>query len=325
MTNPLFSVIIVCGHDADLLKRTLDALHVPDTYSHLEVLVLDNGGRSGREKVVNKAAESGLVIRYFSLPGISKAAAWNTAVRESHADRLAFLDDDSVPAHDWLSAFETSLGDWNIGIVGGPDKAPKDSTIFQRCLDYALTSFIGTLGMRMGTERMGKYYPRPWNMAARKESIVIAGGFDEYFPEAPEVPLMRRMDQIGYRSTYQPDAFVWHRREADFPRFVRRDFRLSMERGRSAFQPGIGNVYSAAVLLIAATLVAGLGHIPGSRMLKPIVEAYLLVLGISGIHAIFTARTLAAILLVPLLLAAHHTAHITGYIFGRLTEGFILR
>lgn len=283
--------------------------------------MLDDGTVDGREKIVHAAVRSGLPVRHIMLPGVSKAAAWNIATRESSGEFLAFLDDDCVPPSGWLSAYEAAFDDWRAGVVGGPDKAPGDATLFEKCVDYTLTSFVGTLGLRRGSGRAGQYYPRPWNMAARREAVLLSGGFDESHPESPEVPMIHRMGKIGYRASYEPNAMVWHRRETDLLRFLWRDFRLSMERGAGILPPRLGKTYGVTALGLLAIMLLSInaGSRPfGLRVLTGALITYALVLAVSGIHALISTRAVATLVMVPLMLPMHHLAHLIGFSSGRL-------
>ena len=316
-----FSVIMFCDHAPDLLESALEALGKVSTRDELEVMVIDDGAFDGRGRVAEKAAMQGLPIRYFHLPGIRKVDAWNHALRESTHDRLAFLDDDCVPPPGWLRAFEDSFDGRVVGVVGGPDEAPEDASAFEKCLDYVLSSPIGTLGFRRGSNRLGRYYPRPWNMAASRELLVLAGGFDEESPEAPEVPMIHRLEGMGYRVAYQPKAMVRHRKETSLSRFAGRDFRLGMDRGRCTQQPGVARVYSMVLALLAALL--SLSIVWTTRAFAGdtsavMAAAYALAVSFSGLHAAISMRNPAAMVLVPFLLVVHHIAHIAGYCLGRL-------
>jgi len=323
MPGVKFSIVIACSHGAESLGRTLDAVRNLEYPHGIEAIIIDDSRHEGRKDIVRAAAQRGLAIRYLELPGISKAAAWNAGLRESSGQFVAFLDDDCIPPPQWLNAYESRFAGWVVGVAGGPDRSPRDASVFERCVGYVLTSFVGTLGMRRGAGRMVKYYPRPWNMAARKESLVLAGGFDEDLPEAPETSMIARMEKIGYRASYEPDAWVWHYRETDFLRFLARDFRLGMERGRGSPQPGIGTVYNAAtfaVLVLLTLLIAASPHSVGFHLLQVSAGAYALLLAFSALHSVVAARTPAAVFIVPLLLTAHHASHIAGYLVGRFPK-----
>ena len=323
MREDSFSIIIACHHSAELLRETLDALAELDYAGDHEIIILDDERQDGREKVARAASDHDLEIRYLRLPGVGRAAAWNVAIREASRDYLAFLDDDCIPPPGWLTAFKSSFSEWTAGIVGGPDRVPPRASAFQKSVGFVLNSFIGTLGIRNGKSPVSVYYPRTWNMAARKEAILFAGGFCEAAPEAPEVRMIARLGKIGYRARFQHEAWVWHRRETNLGRFVSRDFRLGAERGRGTAPPGLSRVYVGAPMLLlaaAALAIKAGGLMLGVRTAIFAAGLYALVLLASGLQAGVATRSPAAVFSVPIMLGLHHAAHFAGYFSGRLTR-----
>ena len=311
--------MIACSHGADSLDSALRALGELEFREGLEVIVIDDGAREGRREAVIDATERGLPVHYLRLPNVNKGASWNVALRESSGEYLAFIDDDCIPPPGWLAAFQDAFDAWVVGIAGGPDRAHANASVLGRCLGYVLTSFAGTLGVRGGSSPLSRYYPRPWNMAARKEALVLAGGFDERSSEAPEVPMIQRLERIGYRAFHQPKAFVRHRLETGLARFLARNFRLGMERARGLSQPGLSRVYGVTLIMLLALLALAVypgTHALGLRLLRYSAGIYALTMVLSGLHAAILMRTPAAVVLVPFLMITHHAAHIFGYLFG---------
>lgn len=318
MPKDSFSVAIACSHRAESLDATLHALAELDYAHDYEVIVIDDGAREGREGPALRAKRAGLTVRYISLPGIGRASAWNVALQESSAEYLAFLGDGCMPAPDWLTAYNATFDEWTTGVAGGPDSAPKHASVFERSMDYVLNSFIGTLGTRTGGSTVCTYYPRMWNMAARREALRLAGGFDESAPESPEVAMISRLRRIGYKAVYQPAAPVRRGREAGLLGFLARTFRLSAERGRGASQPGMSRLYLGALTGLFVVLGASAVPKPENHMALWASAAYGLVLAWAGIHAAIRTRNPLAAIIVPPLMLVHHLTHLAGYALGLL-------
>lgn len=327
MSSRKFSIIIACEHSPASLRATLKALAEQNTDVCHEIIVIDNGGYEGRDQVINRAVECGLPVRYMHLPDIERAVAWNTAARESSCSFLAFLDDDCEPPAGWLSAMDSAFDNGDVGIIGGPDRVPSHANLFERCMDYVLTSFLGTVGSRAGGS-LSAYHPRPWNMAVRKEAFILGGGFDELCPEAPEVHMAVNITRIRYLIGYQPDAFVWHQRETDLVGFISRDYRLAKERGMGVVQPGMSRIYAAASLMLLGVLgisTAYRGSALSAGLIGGLAVTYAAALVFSLLHSFIRTRSAALALLVPPLMVAHHAAHISGYICGKVTRNFFAR
>jgi len=317
MPKDSFSVAIACSHRTESLDATLHALAELEYDHGFEIIIIDDKAWEGRQGAAIRAKRAGLLIRYISLPGISKASAWNVALQESGGEYMAFLDDGCIPASDWLTAYNAAFGEWTTGVAGGPDCAPKHASIFERSLDYVLNSFIGTLGTRTGVSAALTYYPRMWNMAARKEALRLAGGFDESASESPEVMMISRLRRIGYKAAYQPAAQV-ERGRAGLLGFLSRTFRLSAERGRGTAQPGLSRIYLGA--LTGLLVVLGASAVPRSENHLALWASagYGIILAWAGIHAAIRTRNPLAAMIVPPLMLVHHLMHLTGYALGLL-------
>ena len=322
MAEQAFSIAIACSHSADCLSSTLQALAELDYPKGFEVLVIDDGRREGREDAAVAAKTAGLSIHYLSAPGIGRASAWNVAIHEAGAENLAFLDDGCVPSPDWLQVYDNAFDEWTAGVIGGPDRALKNAGVWERSLDYVLNSFVGSLGLRTGRAVLGRYYPRPWNMAARTEALRLAGGFGEHAPVSPEVPMISRLIRLAFKASFEPNAVVGRRRETGPLKLVARDFRLGAERGRGIAPPGVRRAYAAgliALLCVIATAWAG-GRIPGREIVFIALGAYGAALAFSGAHSAILTKSPAVAVLTPALMAAHHVSHLAGYIFGLLSK-----
>jgi hypothetical protein len=262
----------------------------------------------------------GLPVRYMEVPGISQVDACNLAAQESGSEYIAFLNDGCMPHPDWLNAFRKALEAWNLGVVGGSDLPSKSAGFLGRSLHYVLTSFAGSLGLRVGSEYAGRYYPRRWNMAARREAVRLSGGFSDLHPACPEVPMISRMGKIGYRAGFEESAWVRRSRDVGLLDFIAKSYRMGLERGRGCLQPGLPTVYAAALALLG--LPALLTLVPATRSggmlaLSAVVLVYAVIVLVSSLHAVWAARTPLALVAVPMLTIAHHALHVVGYVIGR--------
>jgi glycosyltransferase involved in cell wall biosynthesis len=87
------------------LRRLLVALSGQRTEARFSysIVVADNDrGESAREVVARFAAESPLAVTYCVEPEQNIALARNRALGAASGDFVAFIDDDEVPADDWL-------------------------------------------------------------------------------------------------------------------------------------------------------------------------------------------------------------------------------
>ncbi len=87
-------------------------------------------------------------------------------------------------------------------------------------VNYSMTSFFTTGGIRGGKKKMDKFYPRSFNMGVRREVYQALGGFSNMrFGE--DIDFSIRIFKGGYQCRLFPDAWVYHKRRTDFKKFFK--------------------------------------------------------------------------------------------------------
>lgn len=128
----------------------------------------------------------------------SASAARNAGIREATADKLVFLDDDSVPQGDYFERVSALLDDHQavtgrIRDTGAWYIRPVSSSAYDQGDDGHVTDTV------VGC-----------NMAVRREVIADIGGFDERLPYGhEETELIDRLC-ASYDVWYSPDLVVDH-------------------------------------------------------------------------------------------------------------------
>ena len=105
-----------------------------------------------------------------------------------------------------------------VHCFGGPDAADSSFTDVQKALNYVMTSFFTSGGIRGGEKSVGKFQPRSFNMGISKEAFEKAGGFGRIHPgEDPDLTF--RIWKAGFDTRLFPKAFVYHKRRIDWNKF----------------------------------------------------------------------------------------------------------
>ena len=130
------------------------------------------------------------------------------------------LDSDCILPEGYLAAVEAELRREPADAFGGPDRAHDSFTSVQKAINYAMTSFFTTGGIRGGKKKMDRFYPRSFNMGIRAEVYRALGGFSRMrFGE--DIDFSIRIFKAGYRCRLFPQAWVWHKRRTDFRKFFK--------------------------------------------------------------------------------------------------------
>ena len=213
-----YSVIIPVYNrpdEVDELLQSLTAQHFKD----FEVVVVEDGSSVPCEKIVNQY-QGKLDIHYYNKPNSGPGQTRNYGAERSNGEYLIILDSDCILPEGYLDAVEKELQTAPADAFGGPDRAHSSFTDIQKAINYSMTSFFTTGGIRGGKKKMDKFYPRSFNMGVRREVYQALGGFSNMrFGE--DIDFSIRIFKGGYQCRLFPDAWVYHKRRTDFKKFFK--------------------------------------------------------------------------------------------------------
>jgi glycosyltransferase involved in cell wall biosynthesis len=107
--NPNVSVVIPTYNRAAKVRDAIESV-LAQTYSDLEIIVVDDGSADGTGKSLQQLF--GNRIRYCAQPNQGASAARNTAVAEARGEWIAFLDSDDVWEKDKLAGQFKALNEF---------------------------------------------------------------------------------------------------------------------------------------------------------------------------------------------------------------------
>ena len=213
-----YSIIIPVYNRPDEVDELLQSL-TQQTLRDFEVLVIEDGSSVPCRDVVGKYNEQ-LLLRYFEKPNSGPGQTRNYGAERSQGEYLIILDSDCILPPDYLAAVEKELQTAPADAFGGPDRAHESFSDIQKAINYSMTSFFTTGGIRGGKKKMDKFYPRSFNMGVRREVYLALGGFSKMrFGE--DIDFSIRIFKAGYRCRLFPDARVYHKRRTDLKKFFK--------------------------------------------------------------------------------------------------------
>ena len=213
-----YSFIIPVYNRPEEVDELLNSL-TRQTNKNFEVLVVEDGSSVPCKEVVDNYADRLDICYYFksnSGPGQTR----NYGAERGHGEYLIILDSDCILPEGYLAAVESELQQQKADAFGGPDRAHDSFTNIQKAINYAMTSFFTTGGIRGGKKKMDKFYPRSFNMGVRAEVYKALGGFSKMrFGE--DIDFSIRIFKNGYTCRLFPDAWVYHKRRTDLKKFFK--------------------------------------------------------------------------------------------------------
>lgn len=173
---------------------------------------------SGRETGARSRDFGDWPGRLLLVPESGLSRARNAVVEQARGELVAFLDDDVVPAPDWLEALLAVLATFCADAVGGPVRAQLEEPI----PPWLAGCFLPYLAVWRPAETpcllRGDDHPRGANMAFRREAFRMIGPFDlslgrrgRSLLACEETEWFARLRRAGGRIAYAPAAEVRHR------------------------------------------------------------------------------------------------------------------
>ena len=216
--NMKYSFVIPVYNRPDEVDELLQSL-TTQTYKDFEVIVVEDGSSITCEAVVDKYKPS-LAIKYYTKANSGPGQTRNYGALRSSGEYLIILDSDCVLPKGYLQAVDDDLKRQPADAFGGPDRAHDSFTDMQKAINYSMTSFFTTGGIRGGKKKMDKFYPRSFNMGVRRDVYMALGGFsDMRFGE--DIDFSIRIFEGDYRCRLFPDAWVYHKRRTDLCKFFK--------------------------------------------------------------------------------------------------------
>ena len=212
-----FSIIIPVYNRPDEVKELLESLLQSTYKNNYEIVIVEAGSTITCKEVVQTFSDK-LSISYFFKTNSGPGDSRNFGMQKAKGDYFIIFDSDCIIPNQYLSEVEKELNSNYVDCFGGPDKALKSFSSIQKAINFAMTSFLTTGGIRGGSEKIDKFQPRSFNMGISKKAFEASNGFGNIHPgEDPDLSI--RLWKLGYETRLFKSAFVYHKRRIDWDKF----------------------------------------------------------------------------------------------------------
>jgi len=213
----LFSLIIPVYNRPDEINELLESLTVQDFGQPFEVVVVEDGSTISCEHLVETFKDK-LTIAYFFKENTGPGDSRNYGMKQANGDYFLIFDSDCIIPKDYLTAVSKALEKEYVDCFGGPDQALDSFSDIQKAINFAMTSFLTTGGIRGGSEKLNRFQPRSFNMGISKKAFEASNGFGTIHPgEDPDLSI--RLWNLGFQTKLIPEAYVYHKRRIDWTKF----------------------------------------------------------------------------------------------------------
>lgn len=304
----LYSIIVPVYNRCDEVEKLLESLSA-QTVKPFELVIVEDGSKERCEHLLARY-RSFFPIHYYYKENEGRCVARNYAMERAGGDYLLFFDSDVMLPPFYFERLEEAMAAAPCDCFGGPDAADASFSDMQKAVNFSMTSFWTTGGIRGGKVVMEKFCPRTFNMGLSRRVYETVGGFNDMLGE--DIDLSLRIRKAGFEIRLIREVFVYHKRRVDFVRFFKQVNNFGQARiWLQLIHPGSMKAVHTlpALMLLAGVLLLAVSFVYPWLLLLPLLYALLL---------FFDSLAKNKSLRVALLSVAAAAVQITGYGSGFL-------
>ena len=223
-----FSFIIPVFNRPEEIKELLMSFLELEGSIPFEIVIVEDGSNIKSDEIV-KAFSDKLNINYLYKENSGPGDSRNYGMKNSNGNYFIILDSDCILPKDYILHVKEGLEKKFVHCFGGPDAAHDSFSNLQKAINFAMTSFLSTGGIRGSNKSVDKFQPRSFNMGLSKEAFEVTGGFGKVHPgEDPDLTL--RLWEKGYNTVFFAKAKVYHKRRISWKKFYNQVYKFGMVR-----------------------------------------------------------------------------------------------
>ena len=311
--NPYFSIIVPVYNRPDEVRELLESL-ANQTNRDFQLVIVEDGSTIPCKDICNNY-QNKFDLKYFHKSNEGRSIARNYGMERADGDFFIFVDSDCILPPDYIEKLQDSLKKNPTDCYGGPDAAHESFSDVQKAINFSMTSFLTTGGIRGGKKSMEKFTPRTFNMGFSRQVFDKVGGFREMFSE--DIDMSTRIKNAGFKIMLFPEVKVFHKRRVDFKKFWRQVHIFGQSRITLQL------LYPGSMKLVhwlpALFVLFGLGFVIASFFNKWFLIPLLVYFALLLIVALFTTHSLKiALLALPasaIQLGGYGTGFIRAYVW----------
>jgi glycosyltransferase involved in cell wall biosynthesis len=213
-----FSFIIPVYNRPHEIKELLESFKALTTSDAFEIVIIEDGSTLCCSEIVTNYKDV-LDISYHQKPNTGPGDSRNFGMGLAKGNYFIILDSDVLLPPYYLEHVSTFLKHSYVDCFGGADAAHDDFTALQKAINYTMTSFLTTGGIRGSKKAIQHFEPRSFNMGLSKVAFEATLGFAKIHPgEDPD--LSHRIIKAGFQTAFVPDIAVFHKRRVSWSSFM---------------------------------------------------------------------------------------------------------
>ena len=226
--NLVFSIVIPVFNRSQEIDELLNSLTHQTYKKSFEVIIVDDGSTDKSDLIVNKYKEK-LNVHYFYKENSGPGKSRNYGMKKAQGNYFIIIDSDCILPENYLLEVDYALDNNYSEAYGGADTALPNFTHIQKAINYAMTSFLTTGGLRGSESKNKKFQLRSYNLGLSKNAFEKTGGFaNQHFGE--DIDLTYRLWKNNLSTQFIQKTFVYHKRRTSFKQFFKQTFNFGAAR-----------------------------------------------------------------------------------------------
>jgi glycosyltransferase involved in cell wall biosynthesis len=310
-----FSFIIPVYNRPDEVQELLQSFLAMITAESYEIVIVEDGSSISSKEIVEQF-KTNLNISYYFKPNSGPGDSRNYGMQKAVGNYFIILDSDCILPSNYLEEVIKSLNTKYVDCFGGPDAAHDSFSNVQKAINFAMTSFITTGGIRGNKKSVDTFQPRSFNMGISKEAFEASKGFGLIHPgEDPDLSI--RLKNLGFNIKLIPEAFVYHKRRISWSKFYIQVNKFGMVRPiLNKWHPSTKKItYWFPTLFCVGFIVALLLLLIG---FKGFILLYAVYFSIAFLLALFSTKSMVVALLSMLAMSIQFIGYGYGFIKSTL-------
>ena len=317
-----FSFIIPVFNRPDEIKELLESFSEMENVVPFEIVIVEDGSSVESDKVVERFKPE-LDIKYFFKSNTGPGDSRNFGMQKASGNYFIILDSDCILPKNYLKEVNQSLHEEFVHCFGGPDAAHDSFSKLQKAINFSMTSFLSTGGIRGSKKSVDRFQPRSFNMGLSREAYEATGGFGKIHPgEDPDLTI--RLWDMGYDTKLIPKAKVFHKRRISWSKFYKQVYKFGMVRPilnhwhpqTSKMTYWFPTVFSLGLLLAIVSSIFGV---------KWLLFLYLLYIALYFFSAMFSTKSIVIALQSLLALCIQMFGYGWGFLKSTIFIKFLNR
>lgn len=193
-----------------------------------EIIIVEDGSTETSEHIVQKFQDK-LPLSYYYKDNTGPGLSRNYGMERAIGNYFIILDSDVLLPSAYLRSVKQELEKHPIDCFGGADRAHQDFSPIQKAINFSMTSFLTTGGIRGKKSTVEKFKPRSFNMGFSREVFIKTGGYAG-MAVGEDLDLSLRIAQQGFKTAFIQRAYVFHKRRIRWTAFCKQVYKFGMGR-----------------------------------------------------------------------------------------------